>query len=71
MLVGQTVLFMMTKVVGLELGVHVPDGDVPVLDELPPHAAASAIALAMIVPPTNILNVCIVLPYDSSRYFAR
>jgi hypothetical protein len=62
---------MMTNVVGLELGVHDPDGDVLLLDELLPHAATIAIAAAIAVLPTSILRVCMLLPYDSSRYFAR
>src|SRR6478609_5235567 len=43
---GQMVLFWMTRVFGLELGVHPPLG--LVLDEelLPPHAIAAAIATA-------------------------
>jgi hypothetical protein len=49
---------MITKVVGLELGVHPVVGDVLLLDVLPPHDAASAIATAMAVPTTNILSVC-------------
>jgi hypothetical protein len=46
---------MMTKVIALGLGVHDPDGDV-LLDELPPHDIATAIAAAAIAPATSVLT---------------
>jgi len=47
---------MITKVVGLELGVHGPEGDV--LDELPPHERAVATADAVTIPATRFLTRC-------------
>jgi hypothetical protein len=48
---GQMELFMMTRVFGLALGVHPPDGWLG-LDELPPHERAPARARVAAAMPT-------------------
>jgi hypothetical protein len=53
-------LFMMTIVVGLELGVHEPVGPVPGDDE-PPHDVAAMIAAAVITPAVTLLTVRMLL----------
>src|SRR3954471_17826402 len=76
---GQMVLFWMTSVFGLELGVQAPLGLVLPLDELPPHAIAPAtIAATATLRNTRIIAAPRREPctlnlerHDSSLYLAR
>jgi hypothetical protein len=69
MVEGHTVLFMMTIVLGSELGVQVPvaDGDVVVDELLPLQAITSATAAAAMVPPARILNLCMRVSPEEAR----